>query len=386
MIFMWFLARNSRGTGPKMRVPIGSFWALMSTAAFLSKRITEPSGRRMSLAVRTTTAFMTSPFFTRPRGIASLTETTMMSPTDAYLRLEPPRTLMHITRRAPELSATSRFVCIWIMALILSLFQTGFRRAPLPGRTTPDGDLASPALDLARPRSRVPVPGYRTSTELDAPGHESWGDCGPIDHHPPKLNPCLGSGERDTPTPNPVPGPDRGSPQTEPPFRDRPGGHAPNSTPSRVRREGDGPKPEPRLGAREAAPQTQAPASEPDGDMALPFSRTEARCRPGAPRPLQADERLDLVDEAGALAFGRADEDPLLELRDRPRLLDEHRIAHLGGVVLVVGVVVLRPAHGLLEDRVRETALGLHDDRLVLLVADHDALQKALWHLLFLKP
>ena len=25
MIFMWFLARNSRGTGPKIRVPIGSF-------------------------------------------------------------------------------------------------------------------------------------------------------------------------------------------------------------------------------------------------------------------------------------------------------------------------------------------------------------------------
>jgi len=24
MIFMWFLARSSRGTGPKMRVPIGS--------------------------------------------------------------------------------------------------------------------------------------------------------------------------------------------------------------------------------------------------------------------------------------------------------------------------------------------------------------------------
>jgi hypothetical protein len=29
--------------------------------------------------------------------------------------LEPPSTLMHMTRRAPELSATSRLVCIWIM-------------------------------------------------------------------------------------------------------------------------------------------------------------------------------------------------------------------------------------------------------------------------------
>src|SRR5437588_10706267 len=60
MIFMWFLARSSRGTGPKMRVPTGSDWLLISTAALRSKRITEPSGRRMSLRTRTTTAFMTS--------------------------------------------------------------------------------------------------------------------------------------------------------------------------------------------------------------------------------------------------------------------------------------------------------------------------------------
>jgi hypothetical protein len=77
---------------------------------------------------------MTSPFLTRPRGIASLTDTTMMSPMVAYLRFEPPSTLMHITRRAPELSATSRFVCTWIMALILLLFQTGFRLGRIASR------------------------------------------------------------------------------------------------------------------------------------------------------------------------------------------------------------------------------------------------------------
>src|SRR5213082_445924 len=115
MIFMWFLARSSRGTGPKMRVPTGSDWLLISTAALRSKRITEPSGRRMSLRTRTTTAFITSPFFTFPRGMASLIDTTMTSPTVAYRRLEPPSTLMHMTRRAPELSATSRLVCIGIM-------------------------------------------------------------------------------------------------------------------------------------------------------------------------------------------------------------------------------------------------------------------------------
>src|ERR1700716_3763811 len=83
MIFMWFLARSSRGTGPKMRVPTGSDCLLISTAALRSKRITEPSARRMSLRTRTTTAFMTSPFFTLPRGIASLIDTTITSPTVA---------------------------------------------------------------------------------------------------------------------------------------------------------------------------------------------------------------------------------------------------------------------------------------------------------------
>src|ERR1022692_2832298 len=83
MIFMWFFARSSRGTGPKMRVPIGSDCLLTITAAFLSKRITEPSLRLIAWLVRTTMACSTSPFFTRPRGMASLTETTMRSPTEA---------------------------------------------------------------------------------------------------------------------------------------------------------------------------------------------------------------------------------------------------------------------------------------------------------------
>src|SRR3954470_11566768 len=83
MIFMWFLARNSRGTGPKMRVPTGSDWLLISTAALRSKRITEPSGRRMSLRTRTTTAFMTARLFPLPRATASLIDTTMTSPTVA---------------------------------------------------------------------------------------------------------------------------------------------------------------------------------------------------------------------------------------------------------------------------------------------------------------
>src|SRR5690606_40587450 len=56
MIFMNRLVRSSRVTGPKMRVPIGSSRLLSNTAALLSNRIAEPSGRRSPCFVRTTTA------------------------------------------------------------------------------------------------------------------------------------------------------------------------------------------------------------------------------------------------------------------------------------------------------------------------------------------
>src|SRR5258708_7062377 len=51
----------------------------------------------------------------------------MMSPTPAVRRFEPPSTLMHWTRLAPLLSATSRLDCIWIMVWPLSS-QTPLRR------------------------------------------------------------------------------------------------------------------------------------------------------------------------------------------------------------------------------------------------------------------
>src|SRR5688500_3951463 len=150
MIFMCFLARSSRTTGPKIRVPIGSALLLTSTAAFESKRIVEPSGRWMSLAVRTMTARWTSPFFTRPRGAASLTETTMMSPTPAVRRLEPPSTLMHWTRFAPLLSATSKLDCIWIIDPLPSSLFVPRRR---PG--------SSSYVRAAGPR---PSPGYNQAS------------------------------------------------------------------------------------------------------------------------------------------------------------------------------------------------------------------------------
>ncbi len=46
-------------------------------------RVLGGSGRRRSLAVRTTTALTTSPFLTLPPGMASLTVATMTSPMPA---------------------------------------------------------------------------------------------------------------------------------------------------------------------------------------------------------------------------------------------------------------------------------------------------------------
>src|SRR6185369_16019969 len=46
-IFMNFFSRSSRPTGPKMRVARGSPSSLISTAAFSSNRMYEPSLRRV---------------------------------------------------------------------------------------------------------------------------------------------------------------------------------------------------------------------------------------------------------------------------------------------------------------------------------------------------
>ena len=59
------------------------FCGFSSTAALRSKRMYEPSGRRTSFTVRTTTARATSPFFTVPSGVASFTATMIVSPSDA---------------------------------------------------------------------------------------------------------------------------------------------------------------------------------------------------------------------------------------------------------------------------------------------------------------
>src|SRR5690606_1969972 len=82
-IFMNFLSRSSRPTGPKIRVPRGSPSFFRMTAAFSSNLMYEPSGRRTDLRARTTTALTMSPFFTLPPGIASFTVATIVSPRPA---------------------------------------------------------------------------------------------------------------------------------------------------------------------------------------------------------------------------------------------------------------------------------------------------------------
>ena len=76
-------SRNSRATGPKMRVPRGLFCASMITAAFSSKAMYVPSSRPNSFFVRTTTALTTSPFLTVPCGLACLTVAVITSPIPA---------------------------------------------------------------------------------------------------------------------------------------------------------------------------------------------------------------------------------------------------------------------------------------------------------------
>src|ERR1700689_1639438 len=55
-ILVKFFSRSSLATGPKTRVPTGSFASLISTAALSSNRMYVPSRRRCSFLVRTTTA------------------------------------------------------------------------------------------------------------------------------------------------------------------------------------------------------------------------------------------------------------------------------------------------------------------------------------------
>ena len=100
------LSRNSRATGPKIRVPRGDLIIFDDYTCVFVKLNVSTIFTTYTVFVRTTTALTTSLFLTTPPGVACLTVQTMTSPMLAVLRPEPPRTLIVSTSRAPELSAT----------------------------------------------------------------------------------------------------------------------------------------------------------------------------------------------------------------------------------------------------------------------------------------
>ena len=106
MTFIYSLSLSSRATGPNTRVPLISPAAFRRTQALSSNLMYEPSFLRTAFLVLTTTALETVPFFALPCGVESLIVTTILSPTEAYLLLVPPRTLITSTSFAPVLSAT----------------------------------------------------------------------------------------------------------------------------------------------------------------------------------------------------------------------------------------------------------------------------------------
>src|SRR5919202_3942449 len=146
-----------------MRVPRGLFLSDKMTAALSSKRMWEPSGRPYSLCVRTTTALTTSPFLTAELGTASLTEQTITSPTVATDLLPPATTRMHISWRAPVLSATLSLVNGRIMAV----YSSSVSATP---RLTSDSDHFSAS---AAARGRAGVGGSTDGSVIGAPADGS---------------------------------------------------------------------------------------------------------------------------------------------------------------------------------------------------------------------
>src|SRR5215510_13523927 len=112
-------------------------------------------------------------------GAASLTDAVMTSPSPAYRPAEPPRMRMQAIRRAPELSATSRIVPIWIMASLRSSssgFDQDFSQDPTlplrqrPGLLDPDAVAGLRGVGLVmRHEPARPADGPLVARLLDPP-------------------------------------------------------------------------------------------------------------------------------------------------------------------------------------------------------------------------
>src|SRR3954454_5806988 len=109
----------------------------------------------------------------------------MMSPTPATRRLEPHSTLMHWTRLAPLLSATSKLDCIWIIVRPLSSQNcSGVRFGDVFGlglfRRLLGGLLLLFLLGRLR-RRRI---GRRSDLRLVDLNRADLGDADPVDDRP----------------------------------------------------------------------------------------------------------------------------------------------------------------------------------------------------------
>src|SRR5690606_9696246 len=71
---------------------------------------------------------------------------------------------------------------------------------------------------------------------------------------------------------------------------------------------------------------------------------------------------------------------PAFRLRDGGAFLDADHVAHLEFVLRVMGAVLLRLPHGLLQQRMLEAAFDQNGDRLLVLVRGDDALQDTFGH------
>ncbi len=109
---MYFLSRSSRATGPKMRVPRGAPFVVDQNGCVLVE---------LDVAAVGTTNFLLHANDHAADDVALLHVGVRRGFFNAadddvtqsrVTALEPPRTLMHCTLRAPELSATASMVCI----------------------------------------------------------------------------------------------------------------------------------------------------------------------------------------------------------------------------------------------------------------------------------
>lgn len=173
-------ARNSRVIGPRVRDPMGRFCSSIKTTSFDWKKMELPYGLLTApFLVRITSALNICPFWTRedPRFLwvccdfsfrwarrfdrTLLTDTRIQSPTEAYFDL--PKILIHLTVFAPELSATFKIVCIWIIffgmleffldfASLLPVLWGGSLAHELGGRRDQGHELRTGSATPSRPK------------------------------------------------------------------------------------------------------------------------------------------------------------------------------------------------------------------------------------------